>query len=32
MKQRGSVKGGEVDKILASTDLFDESLRGVFQK
>jgi hypothetical protein len=32
MKQRGSVKGGEVDKILASTDLFDESLKGVFQK
>ncbi|MCF8480036.1 MAG: hypothetical protein K9H25_06365 [Rhodospirillum sp.] len=31
MKKRGSVKGGEIDKILASTELLDASLRGVFQ-
>ncbi|WP_413203862.1 hypothetical protein [Rhodospirillum sp. A1_3_36] len=32
MKKRGSVKGGEIDKILGSTDLLDASLKGVFKK
>ncbi|ABC22749.1 hypothetical protein [Rhodospirillum rubrum] len=30
MKQRGSVKGEEVEKILSTTELLDRSLRGVF--
>ncbi|GEO81579.1 hypothetical protein [Pararhodospirillum oryzae] len=32
MKRRGSVKGEEVDKILATTQLLDGSLRGVYAR